>query len=88
MNKIDVIIATYNRIETAIVLANDLLSKSNNLIANVILVDSSDNYNGAPPPIANQQIIYLFCGHKNQPFQRFLGYTYSKADILLFLECN
>ena len=81
--KIDIIICTYNRPEKVIELIRQLkdFSKEFNTI---ILVDSSDNIH--PILSKDNQVDYLCSAHKNQPYQRYLGYIHSKADILLFLD--
>ncbi len=84
MNKIDVIIATYNRIDKAINLALNLLAVGNEYIKNVILVDSTDNQ--VKLFLKSEKIIYFHSTHKNQPYQRYLGYLYSSAEINLFLD--
>ncbi len=50
----------------------------------IILVDSSDNIH--PVLSCDHQVVYLQSAHKNQPYQRYLGYIHSKADVLLFLD--
>jgi hypothetical protein len=50
----------------------------------IIVVDSSDNNH---PDLADfSGVKYLYSSHKNQPYQRFLGATASKADYVLFLD--
>jgi glycosyltransferase involved in cell wall biosynthesis len=83
-SKIDVIIATYNRIGNASNLALNLIEVGNEYIKNVILVDSTDNQERLF--LKSEKIIHLLSKHKNQPYQRFLGYKYSSADIVLFLD--
>ncbi|MCW3093141.1 MAG: glycosyl transferase family 2 [Ferruginibacter sp.] len=81
--KIDVIICTYNRPEKVIELVYQLgaFSKQFN---SIIVVDSSDDILSTFH--TDDEIVYLRSPKKNQPYQRYLGYTYSKADILLFLD--
>lgn len=80
---IDIIIATNNRIPNARDLANSMLS-INGTINKVILVDSSDGEGIGI--IENKSIVFVKTKHKNQPYQRYLGYLASDADILLFLD--
>lgn len=57
------------------------LSEEINLI---IIVDSSDQPNIL---LTNYpQVLYLTTPIKNQPYQRWLGHSNSKADVLLFLD--
>ena len=50
----------------------------------IILVDSSETTN---PLLGNyKQLLYVRSFHKNQPYQRWLGYSISQADLLVFLD--
>ena len=81
--KIDIIICTYNRPQKVLELVVQLKPFSNEFNS-IIIVDSSDAFNDE---LNNyEQVVYLRSGHKNQPYQRWLGYDYSKADILIFLD--
>ena len=54
------------------------------LYNSLIIVDSSNDYN---PTLANyKQVLYVRSVFKNQPYQRWLGFSKSTADILLFLD--
>ena len=80
----DVIIATYNRIETALKLSDSILKAESKLINQIIIVDSSDfKYSKS---LNNNKICYIKTEQKNQPYQRFLGYNVSKSEYLLFLD--
>ena len=60
------------------------LKPFSNEFNSIIIVDSSDAFN---QELNNQEKVnYLRSGHKNQPYQRWLGYDHSKADILIFLD--
>ena len=50
----------------------------------IIVVDSSDEPNHLL--INHPQVLYLASPFKNQPYQRWLGYSKSAADVLLFLD--
>jgi glycosyltransferase involved in cell wall biosynthesis len=83
LRRIDIIITTYNRAEKVRRLVQQLLDLRDNNI-DIIIVDSSEeshsnSYN-------NTEVKYLFSSHQNQPYQRFLGYQASKAEILVFLD--
>lgn len=52
--------------------------------AEIIVVDSSDEVNISLQE--NNQIKYVRSAHKNQPYQRYLGYLASKQDWLLYLD--
>ncbi len=81
--KIDIIICTYNRPEKVVELVGQLKQFSEELNS-IILIDSSDNIH--PILSSDNHIVYLQSAYKNQPYQRFLGYKQSTADILLFLD--
>ena len=81
--KFDVIIATYNREESLKILVNHIL-KCSKLPENIIIVDSSDFENRG---IKNKSLVkYQHTKHKNQPFQRYLGFLLSKSDILVYFD--
>jgi len=83
MSKINIIITTYNRSEKVKSLIKQLLSIQKHE-GQIIVVDSSDI------PINKElndfKIKYIYSRHKNQPYQRYLGYLASKAEILIFLD--
>ncbi len=81
--KIDIVICTYNRPDKVMELVQQLIpySKHFNLI---IIVDSSDMTNQRL--IKYHQLLYVQSNYKNQPYQRWLGFSKSNADILLFLD--
>jgi len=81
--KLNVIITTYNRPQKVKELITMLLSQLS-FESKIIVVDSSNDYNNE---IANiQNVLYIKSSHKNQPYQRYLGYKLSKAEWLLFLD--
>ena len=81
--KIDIIICTYNRPQKVLELVVQLKPFLNEFNS-IIIVDSSDVFNDE---LNNyEQVVYLRSRHKNQPYQRWLGFDYSKADILIFLD--
>jgi GT2 family glycosyltransferase len=74
----DVIITSYNRPSKVIELAK-VIFKESGIIP--IVVDSGGNdYSG----LSFIQAVYS--SHKNQPYQRYLGYLVSKKEWLLFLD--
>ena len=81
--KIDIIICTYNRPDKVLELVNQLV-QYHTQYNSIIIVDSSD----AVHPVLQdyKQLTYLRSAHKNQPYQRWLGYHNSVADVLLFLD--
>ena len=81
---IDVVIATYNRFEKARSLAVNLISAGGDMLNNVIIVDSTDNK--IVDNVKSERLIHFFTDHKNQPYQRYLGYTLSDAENILFLD--
>lgn len=48
------------------------------------MVDSSDEENQAIREL--EQVTYIRSSHKNQPYQRYVGYTLSKSEVLVFLD--
>lgn len=79
----DIIITTYNRATRVYELVLQLLLITNENVK-IIVVDSSDIVNFSLLKIG--KICYLRSSHKNQPYQRYLGYLASKAEILIFLD--
>ncbi len=80
---IDIVIATYNRPLIIRKLVDDILYRRIDVINQVIVVDSSDEIDSY---LQNKEIIYVRSTHKNQPYQRYLGYCMSSSDYLLFLD--
>jgi len=83
MHSVDLIITTYNRPEKVKSLLIQLLSNER-WDGEIIVVDSSE----IPifEALARIPIKYIHSNHKNQPYQRYLGYLSSKAEILIFLD--
>lgn len=77
------IITTYNRPERVSSLVEQLISLSYNSFE-VIVVDSSDDCNNQL--IQNEKVKYISSKHKNQPYQRYLGYLVSNNQYLIFLD--
>lgn len=78
-----VVITTYNRPKKVIELVEQLASTSN-LLKEIIVVDSSDELNEILQK--KERVQYLQSTHKNQPYQRYLGYLVAQGDVLLFLD--
>lgn len=81
--KIDLVIATYNRPKSLQRVIEKLLG-STTKIANVIVVDSSKDENRNIQQL--EKVKYVRSSHANQPYQRYLGYLSSDADVLVFLD--
>ena len=81
---IEIVIATYNRFEKAKNLALNLLSVGGDFVNKIIIVDSTDNQ--VPKKLKSEKLIHLITQHKNQPYQRFLGFNLSSSDWLLYLD--
>lgn len=81
----DVIIATYNRIEKAIELATIIEENAPIFFQRIIIIDSSEIKYTSIIKIS-QRIEYYHSSIKNQPFQRYFGFTLSKANHVLFLD--
>ena len=81
----DVIITTFNRRRRATTTIQQLLEAPALPIGRVLLVDSSDGLSQADYP-DHPKVRYIHSSHKNQPYQRFLGYKASTAESILFLD--
>lgn len=81
---IDIIIATSNRLPSAIFLAETLLKLDSNFISKIFLIDGTSQQ--IKQDLENKKIEHILTSHRNQPYQRYLGYSISKADVLLFLD--
>ncbi|ADV46968.1 glycosyltransferase family 2 protein [Nitratifractor salsuginis] len=81
--KIDVVIATYNRPKSLKGVVAKLLD-SNADLNKIIVIDSSRDEN--KPIQVMEKVLYVRSSHANQPYQRYLGYRASDADILIFLD--
>jgi glycosyltransferase involved in cell wall biosynthesis len=80
---IDIVIASYNRIDHAYKLAQSL-SIYGKYVKKIVIVDSSENFEKIKP---NSSIInHVYSTHKNQPYQRYLGASLCCSDIVLFLD--
>ncbi|MCU0441484.1 MAG: glycosyltransferase [Bacteroidia bacterium] len=80
---IDIIITTYNRPNQVASLVSELLLQLYNG-EQIILVDSSEETNTLIQ--SNESVTYIRTNHRNQPYQRFLGYHKAKANYVLFLD--
>lgn len=78
-----VVITTYNRPKKVIELVEQLASTSS-LLKAIVVVDSSDELNETLQK--KEGVQYLQSTHKNQPYQRYLGYLVAQGDVLLFLD--
>lgn len=80
---ISIIICTYNRPNIVIKLIS-LLRKQTVVPNEIIVVDSSDTLNKCL--VEDNYIKYIQSSHKNQPYQRYLGFLNSSNDWLLYLD--
>lgn len=83
MNGFDAVIATYNRPEKVTGLVKTLLACEPSF-SKVIVVDSSDEENKAL--MNNERVDYFRSNHKNQPYQRYLGYLKAKSEYIVFFD--
>lgn len=83
MLSFDALIATYNRPEKVASLVRTLI-KCNPAFTKIIVVDSSDNDNTSLKEL--KEVHYVRSNHKNQPYQRYLGYLISESDILVYFD--
>ena len=81
---IDVVIATYNRFEKALSLARSLQRLNEKFVSRLLLIDSTDS--AVPMNNFNDNVVRVVTKHRNQPYQRYLGYCVSKADYIIFLD--
>jgi glycosyltransferase involved in cell wall biosynthesis len=81
--KIDIIIASYNRIKKAQQLAYSLLELLE-FEVKVLIVDSTKNQTKVS--FSNSKITHVLSSYANQPYQRYLGYLNTTADYILFLD--
>lgn len=80
---ISVIICTYNRPSVVIKLIS-LLKNQTIVPTEIIVVDSSDVFNKF---LADDNYVkYIQSSHKNQPYQRYLGFLSSSNNWLLYLD--
>lgn len=79
----DAVIATYNRPEKVAGLVRSLLD-CEPAFNMVVVVDSSDEINKALQ--GNARIEYFRSNHKNQPFQRYLGYLKAQSEYIVFFD--
>ena len=71
---IDIIICTYNRPQKILELVHSLLPNKS-YFNRIIVVDSSDSKNKELAEL--NELVYIKSNHKNQPYQRLLGYYYA-----------
>lgn len=81
--KFDIIIATYNRQKSLKKLVKSILVCTT-IPENIYVVDSSDTENEEIKNI--EKVTYIKSTHKNQPYQRYLGYKKSKNEILYYFD--
>jgi len=82
-NNFDIVIATYNRPNFLKSLV-DQIKDCTLLPRRIIVVDSSDIKN---IEIQNtDRVIYIRSSHKNQPYQRYLGYKASEEEFIVFFD--
>ncbi len=79
----EVIICTYNRPVPVLKLI-DQLGTCSLKPSRIIVVDASDDENQSLNQLPH--VRYLRSSHKNQPYQRYVGYLASSAEILVFLD--
>lgn len=82
--KFDIIITTYNRPDFIISLVEQINKCSNPLPTQIIVVDASESINKKVQLI--ERVTYLHSSHKNQPYQRFLGFSVSKEEFVVFFD--
>lgn len=83
MHSIAIIITTYNRPDKIAFLLDQLLAIERG-ICEILIVDSS--VIPVREVLPGEKVKYIYSTHKNQPYQRYLGYLTSEADILVFMD--
>jgi glycosyltransferase involved in cell wall biosynthesis len=81
--KFDIIITTYNRPTAGCDLVTQIIGCSL-LPEKIIIVDSSEVKNEKILEFGS--VIYIQSSHKNQPYQRYLGYLASTEEVIVFLD--
>jgi glycosyltransferase involved in cell wall biosynthesis len=79
----DAVIATYNRPDRVQILVNSLL-ECRPAFNKIIVCDSSDQINTAIKGCDG--VVYIHSNHKNQPYQRYLGYLLAESDYLVYFD--
>lgn len=79
----DVIITTYNRPDSVLNLVNQI-NTCTLLPQRIVVVDSSDIFNTEISQI--NRVYYIRSSHKNQPYQRYLGFLATKEEIVCFFD--
>lgn len=75
---VDIVLTSYNRPDKVIALAKTLNSITGKRI---IVVDSGDN------DFSDYQFIkQISSSYKNQPYQRYVGYVFSSAEFIIYLD--
>lgn len=83
--KFDVVITTYNRPQSINRLVTQLLNDESGHLEHIIVVDSSEHLNVTDYSLGSN-CKYIRSSHKNQPYQRYLGYHLCKAEAILYLD--
>ena len=79
----EVVIATYRRPESVLRLVEQLLSSTPSP-RRIIVVDASPDANDALTK--KSTVHYIRSSHANQPYQRYVGFLASSAELLLFFD--
>lgn len=79
----DVIITTYNRPDSVLNLVNQI-NTCTLLPQRIVVVDSSDIFNTEISQI--NRVYYIRSSHKNQPYQRYLGFLATREEIVCFFD--
>lgn len=80
---IDIVITTYNRPERIVEFCEQI-QRCNFKPQKLIVIDSSDENNEI---LSNTPgITYKKASHKSQPYQRYVGYLCSSADVVVFFD--
>lgn len=82
-NKFDIVITTNNRADSILKLINDILEHKFQS-ETIIVVDSSNSDNKELQSF--EKVKYIRSSHKNQPYQRYVGYLASQSPILIYLD--
>jgi glycosyltransferase involved in cell wall biosynthesis len=80
---IDIVICTYNRSDKVNFLVLSIL-KIKEGFNKIIVIDSSDIDNDFLK--SENEVLYTKSNHKNQPYQRYVGFLLAQSEYILFLD--
>lgn len=85
MHKFDVVICTYNRQERAAGLVRQILT-CDPAPQHVIIVDATDDFDPSVYTGLGEHVKAFSSSHKNQPYQRYVGFFASDNDVIVYFD--